>query len=212
MMGNLNNPWGIKDLSSRHIYMNKEAYLYTNTPFDFNIVEKFDGEFPAEWTEFSADLQEHDRKTEEMRDRVAVIETHYWYGKDSLTPFVSEKLPIYNNKNELIGIMWNARPLDTLSPLIYINQKKPSVLTTKVNSQEFTQCELDVIFLILQRYTNKEIAKLYNVALKTIENRIYNIYQKADVHTLQQFEEYCKQVNLDSYIPARLIDKGIQFI
>lgn len=65
---------------------------------------------------------------------------------------------------------------------------------------------------MLQRYTNKEIARLYDVSNKTIENRIYNIYQKADVHTLQQFEEYCKQVNLDSYIPGRLIEKGIQFI
>ncbi|MNC36935.1 Bacterial regulatory protein, luxR family [compost metagenome] len=65
---------------------------------------------------------------------------------------------------------------------------------------------------MLQRYTNKEIARLYDVSNKTIENRIYNIYQKADVHTLQQFEEYCKLVNLDSYIPVRLIEKGIQFI
>ncbi|HGM5273008.1 TPA: LuxR family transcriptional regulator, partial [Serratia marcescens] len=45
-----------------------------------------------------------------------------------------------------------------------------------------------------------------------IENRIYNIYQKANVHTQQQFEEYCKYANLDNYIPDRLITKGIQFI
>ncbi|WP_447870880.1 helix-turn-helix transcriptional regulator [Serratia fonticola] len=212
MMEHLNEPWGIKDLSSRHIYMNKAAYLYTNTPLNFDIAGKLDAEFPAAWAEFAPDLQEHDRKTEGTRDRVAVIETHFWYGSDSLVPFVSEKLPIYNDKEELVGTMWNARPLDSFSPLKYINQQKPSILTTEVSIQTFTQSELDIIFLMLQRYTNKEIARLYDVSNKTIENRIYNIYQKADVHTLQQFEEYCKQVNLDSYIPVRLIEKGIQFI
>lgn len=212
MMEHLNEPWGIKDLSSRHIYMNKAAYLYTNTPLNFDIAGKLDAEFPADWAEFAPDLQEHDRKTEGTRDRVAVIETHFWYDSDSLVPFISEKLPIYNDKEELVGTMWNARPLDSFSPLKYINQQKPSILTTEVSIHIFTQSELDIIFLMLQRYTNKEIARLYDVSNKTIENRIYNIYQKADVHTLQQFEEYCKQVNLDSYIPGRLIEKGIQFI
>ncbi|MFC0225579.1 helix-turn-helix transcriptional regulator [Serratia aquatilis] len=212
MMEHLSEPWGIKDLASRHIYMNKAAYLYTNTPFSFDIKGKLDDEFPTDWVEFSSYFQQHDRKTEGTRDRVAVIETHYWYGKDFLTPFVSEKLPIYNEEEELVGTMWNARQLDTLSPIKYINQQKPSVLTTETNSETFTQSELDIIFFMLQRYTIKEIARLYNVSRKTIENRIYIIYQKADVHTLQQFEEYCKLIGLDNYIPVRLIEKGIQFI
>ena len=96
--------------------------------------------------------------------------------------------------------MWNAKPLNTLSPLNYINHQKPSVLTTETNSTIFTRAELDVIFLMLQRLSVKEIAK------------IYNIYQKSDVHTQQQFEEFCKYAQLDSYIPDRLIAKGIQFI
>ncbi|AHG18503.1 LuxR family transcriptional regulator [Chania multitudinisentens RB-25] len=212
MMEHLNQPWGIKDLSSRHLYMNKAAYLYTNTPLSFDIEGKLDDEFPTDWVEFAPELKEHDRRTEGSRDRVAVIETHYWYGKDSLMPFISEKLPLYNDKARLIGIMWNARQLDTLSPRRYINRRKPSILTTEFDTQIFTQSELDVIFLLLQRYTIKEIAKLYTLSNKTIENRVYNIYQKADVHTLQQFEEYCKQTHLDNYIPERLVEKGIQFL
>lgn len=37
MMEHLSEPWGIKDRQSRHIYMNKAAYLYTNTPLDFDM-------------------------------------------------------------------------------------------------------------------------------------------------------------------------------
>lgn len=127
-------------------------------------------------------------------------------------PFISEKLPIYNDKKELIGVMWNAKPLNSLSPLKYINHQKPSILTTETNSETFTRAELDVIFLMLQRLSVKEIAKIYNISTKTIENRIYTIYQKCDVHTQQQFEEFCQFEQLDNYIPDRLVAKGIQFI
>lgn len=212
MMEHLNEPWGIKDLDSRHIYMNKAAFLYTNTPSSFVIEGAYDRDFPASWAECAEDLQEHDRRTEESLERVAVIETHYWYGRDSLSPYLSEKLPIYDEKGQCLGTIWNAKPLDTLTPLRFINQKKPGVLTTVVENKLFTLAELDIIFLMLHRYTAKEIANIYNVSAKTIENRVYTIYQKADVHSLKQFEEYCIAHNLENYIPGRLIKKGIEFI
>ncbi|MEX0446638.1 helix-turn-helix transcriptional regulator [Xenorhabdus sp. SGI246] len=212
MMEHLSEPWGIKDLNSRHVYMNKAAYLYTNTPLQFDIEGKFDNEFPADWAELAGDLTEHDKRTEEAQDRVSVIETHYWFGRNCLTPFISEKFPVYNDDKKCIWIVWNAKPLNTLSPLQYINQKKPSILTTEINTNLFTKAELDIIFFMLHRFSNKEIAKIYNVSHKTIENRIYNIYQKANVHSLQQFEEFCKHLHLDNYIPERLVTKGILFI
>lgn len=212
MTEHLDEPWGIKDLESRHLYMNKAAFRYTNTPANFEIEGKLEEEFPAGWAECAEALIEHDKKTEQAQNRVAVIETHYWYGKDSLTPFVSEKIPVFNEKKQVIGVFWNARPLNTLSPLIYINQQKPSVLTTEVSTDVFTRAELDIIFLMLQRLSTKEMANIYSVSPKTIENRVYSIYQKAGVHTLRQFEEYCKNMNLDNYIPDRLIEKGILFI
>ncbi|CDL82893.1 helix-turn-helix transcriptional regulator [Xenorhabdus szentirmaii] len=212
MMEHLSEPWGIKDLNSRHIYMNKAAFLYTNTPVKFDIDGKLDHEFPADWAELAEDLTEHDKRTEKSQDRVSVIETHYWYGKNFLTPFISEKFPVYNNEKQCIWIVWNAKPLNTLSPLQYINQQKPSILTTEIDTKLFTKAEMDIIFFILHRFSNKEIAKIYNVSHKTIENRIYNMYQKADVHSYQQFEEFCRHLQLDNYIPERLIEKGILFI
>lgn len=65
---------------------------------------------------------------------------------------------------------------------------------------------------MLQRLSVKEIAKIYNANRKTIQKRIYNIYQKADVHSFAQLEEYCSHAQLDSYIPYRLPEKSIQFI
>lgn len=42
-----------------------------------------------------------------------------------------------------------------------------------------------------------------------IANRIYNIYQKNNVHSKQQFEEFYKYVFLENYILDQLIAKGI---
>ncbi len=211
-MERLSEPWGIKDLASRHLYMNKAAYLYTNTPVTFCVEGALDQDFPASWAECSDDLQEHDRRTEEAKDRVTVIETHYWFGLDNLSPYVSEKFPLFDEDGNCIGTVWNAKPLNSLTPRNFINHKKPSVLTTVTDNKEFTRAELDIIFLMLQRYTAKEIANICSASTKTIENRIYTIYQKANVHSLQQFEEYCVIHHLENYIPGRLIKKGINFI
>ncbi|WKV52329.1 helix-turn-helix transcriptional regulator [Dickeya fangzhongdai] len=212
LLEGLNEPWGIKDLASRHIYMNRAARLYTVTPERFDIEGRLDEEFPASWAELSDDFIEHDKRTENSEQRVSVIETDYWYGQNELTPFVSEKIPIFDRDKKCIGVMWNAKPLSTLSPLIYIDQKKPSVLKTTANIDVFTKSELDVIFLMLRRFSSKEIARKFNVSHKTIENRIYNMYQKAGVHSLNQFEEYCRDSGLESFIPHSLIAKGILFI
>lgn len=84
-------------LKSRHIYMNKPAYLYTNTPTNFDVEGKLDCEFPTDWSDdqFSQDLKYHGWRTEESKDRVSIIETHYWCRKNTFSPFISEKLPIY---------------------------------------------------------------------------------------------------------------------
>ncbi|GAB7260683.1 hypothetical protein DaDZ19_23500 [Dickeya ananatis] len=65
---------------------------------------------------------------------------------------------------------------------------------------------------MLRRFSSKEIARKFNVSHKTIENRIYNMYQKVGVHSLNQFEEYCRDCGLESFIPHSLIAKGILFI
>ncbi|MEN5017938.1 LuxR C-terminal-related transcriptional regulator [Erwinia sp. Eh17-17] len=212
MMEHLSEPWGIKDPESRHLYMNKAAYLYTNTPAKFNIEGQLDSDFPASWAECEEALIEHDRRTLASNGRVAVIETHYWFGQKTLTPYISEKIPLHDAKGDFIGIAWNAKLLDTMSPLKYITQQKPGVLTTEVSNDLFTRSELDTLFLMLQRLSTKEIARIYNLSHRTVENRIYNIYQKAGVHTHSQFEEYCRHAGLDNFIPDRLIEKGIQFI
>ncbi|MHA6312923.1 MULTISPECIES: helix-turn-helix transcriptional regulator [Pantoea] len=205
-------PWGFKDAASLHLYMNEAAISYTATPKTFSLQGKKDSEFPTPWSDCAEEFCLHDQKVKALKSCVTVIETHYWYGNNYLTPFISEKYPVFDNKKQLLGYIWNARPIDNLTATSFIDAKKASVLTTQLEHPLFTPAELDVIFLLLRRFNAKEIARIYNLSVKTISNRITTLYQKAGVHSLQQFENYCRAESLDNYLPEKFLSTGVIFI
>ncbi|WP_244140336.1 helix-turn-helix transcriptional regulator [Pantoea agglomerans] len=102
--------------------------------------------------------------------------------------------------------------MDNLTAMSFIDPKKSSVLTTRLEHSLFTPAELDVIFLLLRRFSAKEIARIYNLSVKTIGNRITTLYQKAGVHSLQQFESYCRAESLENYLPERFLSTGVIYI
>jgi len=48
MIEHLSEPRCIKDKQSRYLYMNRAAYLCTNTQLNFDVAGKFDHEFLAD--------------------------------------------------------------------------------------------------------------------------------------------------------------------
>lgn len=209
---NLNEPWGIKDLDSRHVFMNKAARYYTNTPDKFNIEGNLDVDFPVGWSDLAVDLQKHDKLVQSSNRCVAVIETHYWNNSALLLPCISEKMPIHDSHNNFIGILWNAKKLKRLSCLEYINMEQPAIFNTEPSVDIFTKSELGVIFFLLQRYSSKEIAKKLNISPRTVDKHRGSIYWKTKTHSLNQFYEYCRNIGLDNYIPYEFITKGVRFI
>lgn len=209
---NLNEPWGIKDTKSRHIYMNRAARLYTHTPDKFEIEGKFDYDFPTSWAENSTEFEKHDRLTEQLSQSVTVIETDYWFGNSNLEPYISEKIPLRDRDGNCIGTLWNARKIKIMSPLVCIGEKEPSVLQTSCDTSIFSKGEMDVLYLLLRRLSRKEIAIYLNLSIKTVDNRIQNMYRKGGVHSLIQFEEFCRNLDLHNYLPEHLVSKGVLFI
>lgn len=209
---NLNEPWGIKDTDSRHIYMNNAARLYTNTHKKFDLEGKYDCEFPTSWAEHSDEFTRHDRLTEQAAQCVTVIETDLWYGSNTLEPYVSEKIPLRDKDGMCVGTLWNARRIKILSPMVCIGEKEPSVLQTTCEESVFSKSELDILFFLLKRLSRKEIANCLNLSTKTIDNRIQNMYRKGGVHSLSQFEDYCRGLDLYNFVPAHLVNKGVLFI
>lgn len=212
MIENLCEPWGIKDCQSRHLFMNKSARMYTSTPATFDLEGKLDFEFPATWAEQAEGFIEHDRKAESEGKMVSVIETDYWFGRNELHPYISDKIPFRDASGACIGTLWNARKIKALSPYVCIGDKKPGVLHTVSDQSYFTRSEMDLIFYLLKNLSQKEVANHLGLSTKTINNKIQNIYRKTGVNSVSALHEFCININMQNYIPEFAINKGIKFI
>ncbi|XBS71596.1 LuxR C-terminal-related transcriptional regulator [Acerihabitans sp. KWT182] len=60
--------------------------------------------------------------------------------------------------------------------------------------------------------SSKNIARRLNRSHRTIENKLQQIYQKAGVHNLSQFQAYCKEKGFDRFIPQKFFRPGSRMI
>ncbi|WP_312241234.1 helix-turn-helix transcriptional regulator [Pantoea sp.] len=209
MINAFGDPWGLKSPTSEHIYMNREARLFTTTPDKFDLEGRRDSEFPADWAEMEMDLIAHDHRACHSDKSSLVIETHHWYGLKEVTPYLSEKYPVCDSQGNCIAILWYAKPVFNIDPLMLIDCKKPGIITTASSCALFTASEKETLFYLLRGLTAKDIARINNVSHKTIGNRIQTIFQKADVHSFRQLKEFCRYKGISDYIPPHLLKKGL---
>ncbi|WP_413726634.1 LuxR C-terminal-related transcriptional regulator [Sodalis sp. RH16] len=207
----LDEPWGIKDAESRHVYMNPPARKYTNTPDNFPIEGKLDIEFPAEWHELHDELIKHDQITMNKKGSVSVLEVHHWNGCSKPTPFISDKIPIYESDGNCIGIIWNAKPASIVNPTLNIF-KKNNCKTIPYATGEITEREHEVIWLIIHGYTRKEISYILNISSCAVKCRLYSVFQKKSIFNIKQLRELYINNRMDSYIPSSILKNGLLFL
>ncbi|WGM03735.1 helix-turn-helix transcriptional regulator [Arsenophonus nasoniae] len=99
-----------------------------------------------------------------------------------------------------------------LSLLEYIEGELSYPVMLSQPNDMFTDREWDVLFLSLQRLSCKEIAKWLDIAVKTAEVHLSNIYNKADIHHAKQLRQFCREKRINHYIPPQLLPAGSQFI
>lgn len=200
------DPWGVKDLDSKFVYVNNLSHL--GLKLNFNIEGLLDSELPHPVAELASNLLIHDENVISNRKKEMVIQTSLNFEEKKLKPYFFEKRPFYNQSGEVVGTIYHGREIvnfkiDNMSPYVYF--------FTPPNNL-FTKRELDVIFLVQQRLNAKEIARRLNIGTRTVGNHLNIIYEKADVHSANQFIEYCKAKGLDRYIPQDFLKNGIKFV
>ncbi len=139
------DPWGIKDLKSEFIYANNLNYL--NLPKNFKIEGLLDSQLPHPVAELAPKLQEHDKRVMQGQKLIPVIQTHFYHSEHKLQPYLFEKRPYYNERDELIGTIYHGKKLNLFSLQRYITGLTPSVLMLEPPNKLFTKKELMVIFL-----------------------------------------------------------------
>ncbi|NHB87124.1 helix-turn-helix transcriptional regulator [Photorhabdus tasmaniensis] len=202
-----NDPWGIRDKTSCFIYANKAYCDLLNLPHNYNIEGKYDRELPAPTAEFEADFQSHDRKAEELEQKVYSLETHPFGKGQILCSYLFELYPFYNDSGSCIGTLFHAGKVKDFSLTHLFYGKLPESVMFQAPSEIFTQHEWDIIFLFLQKYSSQQIEQILNISYRTLEIHISNIYRKIGVNSDRQLEEYCRLNDFHLYVPERFLQQ-----
>lgn len=212
--------WGIKDCESRFVYTNRAFRDFLDIPAKFKIEGKSDDQLPTPVAKFASELQKQDRETIKTGQRVTLIKTHFFNREKKLEPYLYEKFPLYDEKNECVGTVLYGRKMDFISLPQYVEElttsecelKSPKALLLEPPSKLFTKKQLKVVFYALQSLSAKEIGRKLDRSNRTIENYLQAIYRTARVNSLPEFKKFCKKEGFDRYIPEELISPKIQFI
>ncbi|TDB54229.1 helix-turn-helix transcriptional regulator [Photorhabdus khanii] len=201
-----NDPWGIKDENSCFIYGNsatKKIIHDFKKSFDYEGL--YDDELNWDGAEFAKEFIDHDKNVMANGKRVCSLETHL-FGKDKfLSSYFCEKTPIYHDNGNCIGIMYHMWKAQDFSLTRLYHGKLPSSILFQPPTDLFTQREWDVIFLLLQKYTSKQMGKMLDISYRTVEAHISRIYKRISVNSSYQLEEYCRLNDYDLYVPERFV-------
>ncbi|WP_289997526.1 helix-turn-helix transcriptional regulator [Photorhabdus laumondii] len=202
-----NEPWGIKDKNSCFIYGNLALNHAENLSDSFDFEGRYDDEIPWDGAGFAEEFVIHDKTVMEKDSRVCSLETHM-FGKDKfLSSYFQEKYPFYNDDNECIGIMFHAWKAQDFSFTRLFYGKLPSSILFSPPTDIFTKREWDVIFLMLHKYTSKQIGRMLNISYRTVESHFSRIYKRIGVHSSRQLEDYCRTNDYDLYVPERFVKR-----
>ncbi len=115
------------------------------------------------------------------------------------------KYPLYHEDGNCMGVLYHGWQAQDYSLTRLYHGKLPASIMFQPPTDLFTQREWDVIFLLLQKYTSKQMGKMLNISYRTVETHIARIYRKIGVNSSYQLEEYCRTNDYDLYVPERFV-------
>ncbi|MEN3262826.1 LuxR C-terminal-related transcriptional regulator [Sodalis endosymbiont of Spalangia cameroni] len=152
---------------------------------------------------------------EVMRDKklpLSLLSTLPGDYKKPPQPLRFDFFPRFDEKDVYEGAFFYAQPFLFLSLLEYIEGELPYPVVLSQPNDMFSDREWDVLFLSLQRLSCKEIAKWLEIAVKTAEVHLSNIYNKADVHHTNQLRLFCREKGINRYLPPKFLPSGSHVI
>ncbi len=201
------DPVVISSTDSRILYTNMIAAKLARVRSPKDLIEKYYKEVnsPLFENEFVTEKWQHQdqRIANKQVEELKMLEIH---PRATACPYIIKKMPLYNENKEISGVVNYMKYLEIFRPNDFIMGRLPGSLLLNRPDDFFTERECEIIFLKLQRMTNKTIARILNRAPRTIDNMMQRMYQKAEVNNATDFEEFCEKRELHLYLPARFID------
>ncbi|MCT8344076.1 MULTISPECIES: helix-turn-helix transcriptional regulator [Photorhabdus] len=207
-----NEPWGIKDKNSCFIYANQACKHVQNISSSFDYEGHYDYDLPWDGAEFAEEYMTNDKIVMEKEERICSLVTHKFFKEQILSSYFFEKYPLYHEDGSCIGTIYHGWQVQDFSFTRLFRGKLPANIMFQPPTDLFTQREWDVIFLMLHKYTSKQIGMMLNISYRTVENHISRICKRMGLHSSRQLEEYCRTNDYDLYVPKRFVQPGSRML
>lgn len=123
--------------------------------------------------------------------------------------------PLFDTDGQLLGtytVSWHVNPLKILRHFDSIVENKSIMIDLNGIDLILTIREIEIIFLLLYKFSQYEIASILNVSRGTIQKNIENkLYSKFGIttHKLSDLIKKAKLYNLGSYFPPTLLQNKV---
>ncbi|WP_255556801.1 LuxR C-terminal-related transcriptional regulator [Sodalis sp. dw_96] len=198
-------PCGIRNLESRFIYANSSLMKVYGVNSSADIIGKRDVEIKSKLVEFDNAAEEfakQDKQVFKTEQRLSTLEFHP-LAIDY--PYVVNKLPFYNDNNEYVGMFGYIKKLEIYTINDYIKGHMPGSLLLNKPDDFFTERECEIMFFRLRGMKVKAVADRLNLATRTVENYMQELYYKVNVNHFDDFKRFCVERNYHRYLPKRFM-------
>lgn len=207
MLDQLNNPFGIRDLSSRLIYSNDSFAHFLNCKSAKEIIGKHDRDIDSVFFNCDGIVEEFDKQYKKVSQTQKAFSTLEIHPHAIDYPYIFRKMPFYDDGNECVGMFGYNIQLPIYSLNDYVKGHMPGSMLLNKPDDFFTERECEIMFYRLQGLKAKEAAARLNLALTTFNNYMQRLYYKTGATNLDEFEEFCIKRNYNRYLPARFLTK-----
>lgn len=200
--------WGVKDTQSRFIYVNNtfKSWQTLSTRFDYE--GRHIRDIPAPVAEFADLFSQQEREIEKTGLAVRAITTHIQGKEKIMQPVYSVQEPLYDDAQHCIGTLVSVRPVRIITPGALLDGKIIQHATFESPSSIFPEKEWEVVYLLVCGMSIKEISSILGVSADAINGRLRSCYRKTNLNSLATLIGYCRDNQLDHYIPPFFLKKG----
>ncbi|MCX8957470.1 helix-turn-helix transcriptional regulator [Erwinia psidii] len=200
--------WAVKNNNSEFVYVNKtfKVWQTISTRYDYEGLNIRD--IPVPVAEFADVFDQQEREIERTGRSVRAITTHIQGREKIMQPAYNVQEPLYDENNNCTGTIISVRHINIITPLSLLNGKISQHAVFESPSDFFTEKEWEILYLTICGLKIKEISGVLGITSDAVNGRLRSCYRKTGLNSLSALTEYCRDNNVDNYIPKFFLNKG----
>lgn len=200
-------PRGIKDAESRFMYLNDAHRKLLGLETTEEILGKSYEEVKLPFVGLSERSRQHEIMVMDGRRLIRSLEI-FPFAEGDFEAYIFERAPFYNKEGEVIGTAFSGRQVNKYLPLEFIT-KLPvgtiSIFEFEDPLQILTEREWEIIYLLCKGFNRAAVAKKLNISEDWTKKCIKSVYERLDVHSVDELTTHALKRGWLTTIPKRLL-------